>query len=142
MANFNLRTLAIKNKLLALAFRALKELGFEVWFQKGCGLDRCFPSVFGINAKFPQWKSNRISPYFRCRNLAKLCLKCVIAHKTLFSPRFFHQNMTIGVPHFHGENLEEFRVWCAMAHQQGFMPVHMRMPTCSLIGQESIDPLW
>ena len=28
------------------------------------------------------------------------------------------------VPHFHNENLEKFRIWCAMAHWQGFMPVY------------------
>ena len=33
--NLNLRTLAIKNELLALAFGALNGLGFEVWFWKG-----------------------------------------------------------------------------------------------------------
>ena len=43
------------NKLLALAFKASNELGFEVWFWKGCGLDQCFASTFGIVAKFPQW---------------------------------------------------------------------------------------
>jgi len=38
--------LAIENKLLALAFRALNVLGFEVWFQNGCGPDWCFPSIW------------------------------------------------------------------------------------------------
>ena len=29
------------------------------------------------------------------------------------------------MPYFHGENLAKFRVWCAMAHQQGFVSVYM-----------------
>ena len=33
------RTLAIENELLALAFGALSELGFEVWIRNGCGLN-------------------------------------------------------------------------------------------------------
>ena len=28
------------------------------------------------------------------------------------------------MPHFYNENLTEFRVWCAMAHQQGFVLVY------------------
>ena len=53
LVNHNLRTLVVENELLALAFRALNVLGFDVWFRNGRGLDRCFPSVFGIIAKFP-----------------------------------------------------------------------------------------
>jgi len=102
--------LAIKNELLALAFRVLNELCFEVWFQKGYDLDRCFPNVFGIGAKFPQRKSHNISPYFRGGNLTMLRLKCVIAHKMLFSLSFYHENTAMRVPHFHGENLTEFRI--------------------------------
>jgi len=45
----------IKIKLFALAFGALIKLGIEVWFWKGCGLDQCFLSVFGIVATFP-WR--------------------------------------------------------------------------------------
>ena len=37
-------------------------------------------------------------------------------HKMLFSPSFCYENTAIEVPHFHGENLAEFHVWCAMAH--------------------------
>ena len=47
--NLNFQTLAVKNKLLALAFRALKELGFiyiYIYFCKGCGLSYCFASTF------------------------------------------------------------------------------------------------
>ena len=51
--------------LLALAFRALNVLGFEVWFRNGCGPDRFFPSVFEVVAKFLQRQSSGISPYFR-----------------------------------------------------------------------------
>ena len=54
--------MAIENELLALAFEALSKLGFEVWIQKGCGLDQCFPSVFRIVAKFPRRKSRSILP--------------------------------------------------------------------------------
>ena len=28
--------------------------------------------------------------------------------------------MVMGMPHFHGENLVEFRVWCVIVHWQGF----------------------
>ena len=108
--------MAIENELLALAFGALSELGFEVWIRKGCGLNRCFPSVFGIVAKFPQRKCGR--------NSVALRLRCVIAHKTLFSQSFRRENMAIGMPYFHGENSVEFCVWCAMAHRLGFMPVY------------------
>ena len=59
--------MAIKNKLLVLAFGALKELGYEVWFWKGCGLCQCFASTFGIVAKFPRRKSSNISPQVRLR---------------------------------------------------------------------------
>jgi len=38
--------IGIKNGLLALAFEALTELGFEVWIWKGRGLDQCFTSMF------------------------------------------------------------------------------------------------
>ena len=31
--------------------------------------------------------------------------------------------MAIKVPHFHRENPAEFRIWCAMAHEQVFIPV-------------------
>ena len=44
-------------------------------------------------------------------------LKFIIAHQTLFSPRFRRENTVIGMPHFHGENPTEFHVWCAMAHK-------------------------
>jgi len=109
--------LAIENELLALAYEALIQLGFEVWFWKGCGPDRCIPSVFGIIAKFPWRKSGSISPYFCGENLTVLRLRCVIAHKMLFSPSFCDENMATGVPYFHSENLTKFRVWCAMTHR-------------------------
>ena len=103
-----MRTLTVENELLALAFGPLNALGFEVWFQNGCGLDQCFPNVFGIVAKFPQRKCGK--------NLVALRLKCVIAHKKLFSPSFRRENMVMKMPYFHGKNLVEFRVWYAMAH--------------------------
>ena len=61
-------------------------------------------------------KNLSISPYFRGGNLAALHLKCVIAHKTLFSPSFRCENMVVRMPHFHGENPIEFRVSCATVH--------------------------
>ena len=41
----------------------------------------------------------------------------------------------MGMPYFHGENLTEFRVWCAMAHQQGFMLVYMARANMLMLGQ-------
>ena len=113
--------MAVENDLLVLIFGALNILGFEVWFQNGCGLDRCFPNVFGIVAKFPRRKSNSISPYFRGGNPTALHLKSVIACKKLFSPSFQNENTKMGIPYFHGKNLAEFRV---SAHQQGFLPMY------------------
>ena len=78
---------------------------------------RCFPSVLGIIAKFPCRKSSSILPYFRGRNSTKLHLRCVIVHKTLFSPSFLCENIVTGMPYFHGENPVEFRVWCAMVYR-------------------------
>ena len=103
-SNHNFWTLAIENELWPLAFEALSEWGFEIWIWKGCGLGRYFPSVFGVVAKFPRRKSDSILPYFRGRTLAALCLKCVIAHRMLFLPSFRHENMAMGMPHFHGKN--------------------------------------
>ena len=127
--------MAIKNKLLALAFGALNGLGFKVWFQKGCvHLDHCFLSVFGIGAKFPHRKFDNITPYFRGRNLVALHLRCIIVLKTLFSPSFSCKNMAMEVPYFHGENLVEFRVWCAMAHWQSFTPVYTTHANMLMLG--------
>ena len=110
--------MAIENKLLALAFKALNVLGSKIWFWNGCGPDRYFPSVIEIAIKFSQQKSSSISPYFRGKNLIALCLRCVIARQTLFSPSFCHENTAMGMPYFHGENPAEFHVWCAMVHRQ------------------------
>ena len=30
----------------------------------------------------------------------------------------------MGMPYFDGKNLTEFRVWCAMAHLQGFASMY------------------
>ena len=43
---------------------------------------------------------------------------------TLFSPSFWCENTAIGMPHFHGENLAKFWVWCPIAYQQGFAYVY------------------
>ena len=63
-------------------------------------------------ALFSWWKSDSISPYFRGRNLVVLYLRCVIACQTLFLSNFRYENMTIGIPHFYGENSTKFRIWC------------------------------
>ena len=107
--------MAIENKLLALAFGALSEMGFKVWIWKGWGLDRCCLNVFGIIAKFPWWKSDSISPYFHGRNPAALRLRCDVVHKTLFSLSFRRENTTMGIPHFHYENRQSF-VFGALWH--------------------------
>ena len=75
-------------------------------------------------ALFSWRKSGNILPYFCDKNPAALLLVCVIAHKTLSSPSFCHENTEIGMPHFHGKNPVKFCVWCAMAHRQGFMPMY------------------
>ena len=90
--------------------------------------------MFGIVAKFPWQKSNSISFYFRGGNLIAVRLKCVIAHKTLFSPSFYLENMAIGMPYFHGENLADFRVWCAIAHRQSFVPVYTVRANMLMLG--------
>ena len=64
-------------------------------------------------------------PCFCGRNPVVLCLRCIIAHKMLFSPSFCRENMAIGMPHFHGKNPAKFCIRCAMAHQQGFTFVYM-----------------
>ena len=110
-------------------------MGFEVWVWKGFGLDRCFPSVFGIVAKFPRRKSDSISPYFHGGNLVALCLRCIIAHKTLFSPSFWSENTVMGMPHFHGKNPAKFFIWCAMAHRQGFMLVYTMPANVLMLGR-------
>ena len=53
--------MAIKNELLALSFGALTKLGFEVWIQKGCGLNRCFTSIFWSHC---QISTTKIRQYF------------------------------------------------------------------------------
>ena len=100
---------------MALAFGALNVLGFEVWFRNGCGPDRCFPSVFEIATKFPQRKSDNILPYFHGRNSVAICLRCVIAHKTLSSPFFYHENTAMGCPIFKAKIQQSFMfgvLWC------------------------------
>ena len=113
----------MKKQLLALAFGALNVLGFEFWFRNGCGLDQCFPSVIEV-IKFPWWKFGSISPYFHGGNLTALRLICIIACQTLFSPKFWRENAAMEMPHFHGKNSAEFRVWCTMTHWQGFVFVY------------------
>ena len=86
----------IENKLSALAYKALKVLGFEVWFWNGCGPSPRFLNVFGINAKFLWRKSISILPYFCGKNLATPRLRCIIAHKMLFSPSLHCKNIATG----------------------------------------------
>ena len=49
------------------------------------------------------------------------------------------------MPHFHGENLAEFRVWCVMAYRQGFMLVYTTYVSVFVLGQakalQSIEPV-
>ena len=90
-------------------------LGFEVWFQNGCGLNWCFASVFEVATKFPQRKFGSILPYFHGGNPTALHLRCVIACQTLFSPSFRHENMAIGMPLFTAKIWQSFTfsaLWC------------------------------
>ena len=48
--------------------------GFEVWLLNGCGPNLCFPKAFEQSTKFPQQKSDEMSPYFRSKNQALLAL--------------------------------------------------------------------
>ena len=38
-------------------------------------------------------------------------------------------------PNFHGENPAEFRVWCAMAHRQCFMPMYTTRANMLVLGR-------
>ena len=38
------------------------------------------------------------------------------------------------MPHFHGENEAEFRIWCAMAHRQGFASVYTLLINMLILG--------
>ena len=91
-------------------------LGFEVWFGNGCGPNRCFPSVFEVATNFHGENLAAFFPNFRGGNPIALRLRCVIAHQTLFSPSFLRENTEMGMPHFHGKNLTEVHIWCAMTH--------------------------
>ena len=82
-------------------------------FRMGMILINAFPVCF-----------DNILPYFRGGNSAMLRLRCVIAHKTLSSPRFQCENTAMGMPYFHDENLAEFCIWCAIAHRQGVAPIY------------------
>ena len=94
-------------------------------FEKGVVLINALLVCFRIVSKFPRQKSNSISPYFHDQNQAALCLRCIIAHKTLFSTSFRCENTTTKMPHFHSKNLTKFQVWYIMAHRQGFTPVYV-----------------
>ena len=41
----------------------------------------------------------------------------------------------MGMPYFHGKNLAKFRVWCAMAHRQGFMPMYAARANMLMLGR-------
>ena len=49
---------------------------------------------------FHDEKSSSILPYFHGENLAAFQIRCVIVHKTLFSPSFRYENTTNGCPIF------------------------------------------
>ena len=105
----------IENKLLALAYKGLKVLGFEVWFWNGCGPSPRFLNVFGINAKFLWRKSISILPYFCGKNLATPRLRCIIAHKMLFSPSLHCKNIATGCLIFTVKMRQSFAfgaLWC------------------------------
>ena len=53
-------------------------------------------------------------PNFYSKNPIALHLRCVIAHKMLFSSSIWHENIEIGTPYFHGQNSAQFRIWCIM----------------------------
>ena len=63
-----------------------------------------------------------------------LRLRCIIAHKTLFSPNFCYENMTTEVPNFYNENPAEFLVWYAMAHWQGFTLMYTARANMLVLG--------
>jgi len=84
---------------------------------------------------FHEKKSGRISPYFHGGNPAVLLLRCVIVHKTLFSPSFCCENAATEVPYFQGRNPIEFHVWCTMAHRQGFIPMYTACANMLMLGR-------
>ena len=92
-------------------------------------------AYFGIFAKFPRWKSGKISPYFHGKNSVAFCLRWFIEHKTLFSLRFRCENTATKVPNFHSENSIEFRVWCTMVHRQGSVPVYTMCVYMFILGR-------
>jgi len=99
------------NKLLALAFGALKELGFEVWFWERCDLYQCFASTFRIVAKFTRRKSGNILPlvHYNTQN-------------TIFTKLLLWEYGNKGAPF---SRKKSSRVLCLVqAHQQGFMLVY------------------
>ena len=106
-------------------------LGFEVWFQNGCGPNQCFPSMSEVATKFLQWKSDNISSYFCGGNPEARRLRCAKVLQTLFSPSFQRKNTAIGMPHFHGENPAKFRIWCATAHHKVLRLCIHHILTCS-----------
>jgi len=48
--------------------------------------------------------------------------------------------MAMGMPHFHGENLAKFRVWCIMAHWEGFMPMYTARAYMLMLGRVGAPP--
>ena len=43
--------------------------------------------------------------------------------------------MAMGMPHFHSENLTEFRIWCTMVYQQGFVLVYTTRANMLVLGR-------
>ena len=64
-------------------------------------------------------------PIFHNENLATFRLRCIIAHKILFSPTFRYESIARKMAHLYNENSAKFCIWCAMAHWQGFVPVYI-----------------
>ena len=108
-------------------FQGFKRIGFWglIW-ERGVAFIDALLEHLGIVVKLPWWKFGSISPYFRGGNQATFRVKCLIAHKTLFSPSFCCENKNTAkrMPHFHSDNLAQFRIWCAMVHWQGFIPMY------------------
>ena len=48
-----------------------------------------------------------------------LCLRCIIAHKALFSLSFCYENMAMKVPHFHSK-IQQSLAFSALWHTVGF----------------------
>ena len=74
-------------------------------------------------------------PIFHNENLATFRLRCIIAHKILFSPTFRYESIARKMAHLYNENSAKFCIWCAMLHRQGFMHVYTMRANMRMLGQ-------